>query len=108
MLLLSAMRHYAAEREAEGWRVEYHRLPDAPDMRSVLAGHCREQKPSEILVTEPNNHDERLALNSLTKSLDCPLRIIRSRQFLCSGQDFAELAHGKLSLIHISEPTRPY
>ena len=24
MLLLSAMRHYAAEREADGWDVEYH------------------------------------------------------------------------------------
>jgi deoxyribodipyrimidine photolyase-related protein len=99
MLLLSAMRHYAAEREAEGWRVEYHRLADSPDMCSVLAGHCRERKPSEILVTEPNNHDERLALNSLAKSLHCPLRIIPSRQFLSSEQDFADLAHGKKRLL---------
>ena len=88
MLLLSAMRHYAAEREAEGWRVEYHRLADAPDMCSVLAGHCRERKPSEILVTEPNNHDERLALNSLAKSLDCPLRIIRREQSKLLAREF--------------------
>ena len=98
-LILSAMRHYAAEREAEGWDVEYHRLSDAPDMRSVLARHCRERKPSAILVSQPNSHDERLALNSLAVSQECPLLVIPSTQFLCSQEDFSELARGKKRLL---------
>ena len=99
MLLLSAMRQYAAEREAEGWEVDYHRINDAPDMRSVLARHCAAWKPSEIHVTRPNNHDESLALDSLAGKLECPLRIVPDTQFLCSREDFAELAQGKKRLL---------
>jgi len=99
MLLLSAMRHFAAEREAEGWETDYHRLGDAPDMRSALARHCGARKPSEILITRPNSHDECLALDALAKKLESPLRILPSTQFLCSWEDFAELAGGKKRLL---------
>jgi len=61
MLLLSAMRHYAEERKTEGWEVEYHRIEQSTDMHSVLSRSCEEQKPDEILVTHPNNHDELVA-----------------------------------------------
>jgi len=65
----------------------------------VLTQHCSKRRPSEILVTEANNFDERLALISLTKSLESPLRIIPSSQFLCSREDFSELAQGKKRLL---------
>lgn len=99
MLLVSAMRHYAAERETEGWEVEYHRLANAPDMLSVLSRHCSLRKPPEILITKPNNHDERIALRSLAGKLDCPIVVIPTGQFLCSEVDFAELAGGKKRLL---------
>ena len=99
MLLLSAMRHFAAERAAEGWEVDYRRLADSPDMLSPLTAHCDTCNPSEILITHPNNHDESVALGSLSKKLKCPLRIIPSTQFLCSREDFAELADGKKRLL---------
>jgi deoxyribodipyrimidine photolyase-related protein len=99
MLILSAMRHFASERESEGWSVDYHRLADSPDMRSVLEGHCKEHRPTEILVTSPNNHDERLALAMLGKKLSIPLKVIPSTQFLCSEEDFSEFARGKKRLL---------
>ena len=99
MLMLSAMRHYAAERKTEGWEVEYHRIADAPDMHSVLVRHCAESKPAEILLTQPNNYDENLALSALQKKLNTPLSVIPSTQFLCSRNDFAELADGKKRLL---------
>lgn len=99
MLLLSAMRHYAAERESEGWEVDYHRLGDSPDMLSALTRHCRSRNPVEILITRPNNHDESLALGTLTAKLECPLRVIPTTQFLCSREDFAGLAQGKKRLL---------
>jgi deoxyribodipyrimidine photolyase-related protein len=99
MLLLSAMRHYSEERKAEGWEVEYHRIAEAPDMHSVLSRHCEEQKPQEILVTQPNYHDEQLALIALQRKLDTTISVIPTAQFLCSRDDFAELAQGKKRLL---------
>ena len=99
MLLLSAMRHFAAERKADGWEVDYRGLADSPDMLAPLAAHCDACNPSEIIITSPNNHDESQALESLRRKLPCPLRIIPSRQFLCSREDFEELAQGKKRLL---------
>ena len=99
MLLLSAMRHYAAEREAEGWDVEYHRLENSADVRSVLEAHCRHHKPASLLVAQPNNYDEQLALKMLEGKLPVPLTIIPTSQFLCSREDFLELAGGKKRLL---------
>ena len=99
MLLLSAMRHYAVEREAEGWEVDYQALPDTADMHSALERHCAARKPAEIVVTRPNNHDEQLTLESLAKKLDRPLRILPGSQFLCSREEFRELSGGKKRLL---------
>lgn len=99
MLMLSAMRHFAAERESEGWRVDYHRLSETADMLSALRSHCKAGKPAEILITQPNNHDERLALRSLSGKLDCPLSVIPTGQFLCSEEDFREWSGDKKRLL---------
>lgn len=99
MLMISAMRHFAAERESEGWKVDYHRLADSPDMLSAIRKHCSVNAPAEVLITRPNNHDERTALCDLSGKLDYPLTIIPTGQFLCSEEDFAELAVGKKRLL---------
>ena len=99
MLLLSAMRHYAAEREAEGWDVEYHRLENSADVRSVLEAHCRHHKPLSLLVAQPNNYDEQLALKMLEGKLTVPLTIVPTTQFLCTREDFLEMAGGKKRLL---------
>jgi deoxyribodipyrimidine photolyase-related protein len=97
MLILSAMRHFAEERRAEGWEIDYHALADAPDMGSVLKLHCEKHRPATILLTEPNNHDESRAARSLSKKL--PLTLIASAQFLCTRGEFEELAQGKKRLL---------
>jgi deoxyribodipyrimidine photolyase-related protein len=99
MLMISAMRHFAAERRAEGWKVDYHHLAETPDMITALRKHCSVSAPEEILITQPNNHDERLALRSLSGKLNCPLGIIPTAQFLCSEEDFSEMAEGKKRLL---------
>ena len=99
MLLISSMRHYAAEREAEGWEVEYHRLDAATDMPTVLEKHCSNENPTSLLVTQPNNYDEQQALKMLEARLPVPLKIIPTTQFLCSREDFLEMAGGKKRLL---------
>jgi deoxyribodipyrimidine photolyase-related protein len=99
MLILSAMRHFAEERRAEGWEVEYHSLGDAPDMESILKRHCSQHHPAAILLAEPNNHGERLAVQSLSAKLGVPLTLIPTAQFLCSREEFEEFAQGKKRLL---------
>lgn len=97
LLIISAMRHFAEERRAEGWDVDYYALDDAPDMEGVLKRHCSEHHPAAILLAEPNNHDESLAVRVLSKKV--PLTLIPSAQFLCSREDFEDLAQGKKRLL---------
>lgn len=99
LLILSAMRHFAGERAAEGWRVEYHRLAEAPDMRSVLERHLSESRPDEVLLAEPNSHDERAAVRAIAERSATPIRMLPSSQFLCSREEFGEFAQGKKRLL---------
>lgn len=97
LLILSAMRHFAEERRAEGWDVEYHALADASDMESVLKKHCTSHQPKAILLSQPNNHDERRAAEALAGKF--PIRLIPTSQFLCSLGEFEEFASGKKRLL---------
>jgi len=99
MLILSAMRHFAEERKAEGWDVEYHSLQDAPDSRSILLDHMKRRRPSLIFVTNPNNYHERQDLESLADHLPSPLKVIPTGQFLCPQDDFIEFSQGKKRLL---------
>lgn len=99
LLILSAMRHFAAERKAEGWEVLYHRLGESPDALTVLLEHCAEHSPESILLAQPNNFGEQAALTSLAGKLPVILAIIPTAQFLCSHGDFAEMASGKKRLL---------
>ena len=56
VLILSAMRHFAAELENAGWQVDYIRLDD-PDntgsFTSEVERAVKRQKPERIRVVEP-------------------------------------------------------
>jgi deoxyribodipyrimidine photolyase-related protein len=99
MLLISAMRHFADERRNEGWEVEYHQLDRAADMRFVLKSHCQNQKPASLLVTQPNNYGEQVALTAIAAKLPVPVSILPTTQFLCSREDFKELSGDKKHLL---------
>jgi deoxyribodipyrimidine photolyase-related protein len=99
LLLLSAMRHFAREREKEGWSVRYFTLADAPDAAGVLGRHIEEDSPGEILLTEPNNDGEREGISALQGKLPIPLKILPTRQFLCSREEFAVFSSGKKRLL---------
>lgn len=99
MLILSAMRHDAEERRAEGWDVGYHALGDSPDTASVLERDCHEHPTTGVLLAEPNSHNERASVPSLSAKLPVPLSIIPTTQFLCGGDDFLEFSKGKKRLL---------
>lgn len=97
VLLLSAQRHFAEERRAEGWEVDYYELADGMSWETALAAHGKKFGMEQILVTAPNNYDEDLAVRKLAKRF--PLDVVPTRQFLVSREEFASWAKGKKSLL---------
>jgi deoxyribodipyrimidine photolyase-related protein len=97
VLLLSAQRHFAEERRAEGWEVDYYRLEDGMTWETALAAHGKKFGAEEILITAPNNYDEDVAVRKLAKKF--PIEVVPTRQFLVPREEFANWAKGKKSLL---------
>src|SRR5687768_10572263 len=51
-LVLSAMRHFAAELEQRGVEVDYRR---AGSLRAGLAAHVKQRRPERVALLEPNS-----------------------------------------------------
>ena len=82
-LYLAAMRRFAIELRAEGFKVDE---VTAPTFRAGLADHVARCSPTEVVATEPNSLAARRLL------ADLGVRTVRSDQFLCHPDDFAEWA----------------
>ena len=97
VLVLSAMRHFAAELQAQGWQVAYTRLDDPDNSQSIvgeLLRHAAAHGATEVLATRPGEWRLIAALN------DLPLTISQhpDDRFLCSDAEFATWAKGRKQL----------
>ena len=89
VLLYSAMRHYAEELRQAQKQVWYHQLEDGiGDYFDALERFCENQKPSSIIVMEPNEWGMQSILPHLAKRLGVAIEIIPSEQFLVTRGDF--------------------
>ncbi len=97
VLVLSAMRHFAAELQAQGWQVAYTRLDDPDNSQSIggeLLRHAAAHGATEVLATRPGEWRLIAALN------DLPLTVSQhpDDRFLCSDAEFATWAKGRKQL----------
>ncbi|MEF3048247.1 cryptochrome/photolyase family protein [Pseudotabrizicola sp. L79] len=97
VLVLSAMRHFAAELQAQGWQVAYTRLDDPDNSQSIggeLLRHAAVHGATEVLATRPGEWRLIAALN------DLPLTVSQhpDDRFLCSDAEFATWAKGRKQL----------
>ncbi len=95
--LFAAMRHFAAELEAGGWRVAYTRLDDPDNAGSIpgeLLRRAEETGAHEVLATEPGEW----RLIQLLQDLPLPVCLLPDDRFLCSRRDFETWAEGRKSL----------
>jgi deoxyribodipyrimidine photolyase-related protein len=100
-LILSAMRHFAAELEAEGVRIDYVRLDDPSNTGSFsgeLARAALRHQPREIIVTEPGEWRVREMMRDWREEMPIPVHIRDDTRFLCSREEFADWADGRKSL----------
>ncbi len=88
-LVITAMRRFATELEAEGFEVDYRRCES---LTAGLRAHRAEHRPSVVIATEPASWDGRERLGRLD------VELTRTDQFLCHPEEFAEWAGTRRSL----------
>ncbi|MEY4696134.1 MAG: hypothetical protein RIT14_562 [Pseudomonadota bacterium] len=96
-LILSAMRHFAAELRAAGRQVAYSRLDDPDNSQSIpgeLLRRAAETGAVEVIATRPGDWRLIRALGEV------PLRLhlLPDDRFLCSQAEFAAWAEGRKQL----------
>ena len=98
VLILSAMRHFAAGLAAEGVRVDFVRLDDLANtgaFTSEVARAAARHRPDQIVVTEPGEWRVLLAMQSWQDKIGIPVEIRGDDRFFCSRPHFARWARGE-------------
>jgi len=83
-LLLSAMRHYAAELQQRGYEVDYRR---AATFAAGLRDHAAAYRPAALLTMAAAGHAGRAFQNSLSDRLGLPVTVLPNTQFLTGRFD---------------------
>ncbi len=99
--VFAAMRAFARELRAEGWRVDYVTLDDPANTGSFLDEVARaiaRHKPDRIVTTEASERRV-LAMQAIwQETFDRPVAVLPDDRFVCSKEDFAAWADGRKSL----------
>lgn len=96
-LVLSAMRHFAAHLEDEGWTVAYTRLDDPNATKSIVGELMRrgqEHDTSEVIATSPG--EWRLA--EALENAPLKMTVLPDDRFVASLDEFNDWAEGRKEL----------
>ena len=97
-LILSAMRHFAAELRAEGIAVDYVTLDDPQNTGSFTGEVTRaaaRHKPARIIVTEPGEWRVLQAMRGWEAETGIPVEIREDTRFFASRRRFARWAEDR-------------
>lgn len=100
-LVLSAMRHFAAELRAAGWTVDYVTLDDPANSGSFtdeVARAVARHGARGVQVTEPGEWRVRQAMEDWRTRLGVRVRIVPDTRFVCPLPDFFAWAAGRREL----------
>ena len=99
--LFAAMRHFADELRARGWRIVYRTLNETGTSGSLLSEVSRlahETRPERIVLTEPGEWRLRDEMQTWSKVLGLPVSILQDDRFICSADAFSQWAGGRKQL----------
>lgn len=98
-LFLSAMRHYSAGLERDGWTVDYHDLDDGiPDIRTGLKQAIELHKPETLCVVQPGEWRLLDDIRTSAKDSGLDLTVVEDTHFLVTPTEFADWAKGRKQL----------
>ena len=101
-LILSAMRHFAAELRAAGWTVDYVRLDD-PDNAGSFTGEVKRaverHHASGIRIVEPGEWRVKTAIDSWAGQCRVPVDVLADDRFICSTLEFQTWAQARNELM---------
>ena len=100
VLILAAMRHFAAELMGEGVRVHYVRLDDPANTGSFTGELARAlglHKPDAIIATEPGEWRVAQMMGDWSAQFGVPLDVREDDRFFCSRGRFARWANERKS-----------
>ncbi|WP_127142984.1 cryptochrome/photolyase family protein [Pelagibacterium montanilacus] len=95
VFVFSAMRHFARDLEAAGYRVRYLRLddPDTPgSLDEVISKVVREHRPERVVLTEPGEYRVLQKFEDWREDMEISVVIREDDRFIASRQDFADWA----------------
>lgn len=97
VLILAAMRKFAARLRADGWTVAYSELDDIENSQSIageLVRRAAQYGASEVISTRPGEYRLIAALE------DCPLKVtlLEDDRFIASHREFEAWAEGRKAL----------
>jgi len=101
VLILSAMRQFAAALETAGWTVDYARLEDerAPETFSaMIAAAVNRRRPQKITLVEPGDWAVLEEAKGWSDRFGVPVDILEDDRFLASHAAFDAWAMGKKTL----------
>ena len=99
-VFLSAMRHFAADLEADGYAVQYLRLdhPAADDFASGLQHHLDTVDADRILLQRPNDHGVHEPIEEACATLGVPLEILANELWVTPDATFDAWAETRKTL----------
>ena len=100
-LVFSAMRHFAEDLRAGGWRVEYVKLDDPANtgsLRGEVERALTRRNARGVRVTEPGEWRLQQDFDQWSAALDCPVEILADIRFLCSKIQFYTWAAARREL----------
>jgi deoxyribodipyrimidine photolyase-related protein len=99
--IFSAMRHFADELRAKGYRVDYFRLDQDTPIRSftqAIEQVLATDKLDHIIITEPGEYRVLMEQQSWAEIFDLPVFIRPDNRFLCDHAEFERWSANRKSL----------
>jgi len=100
-LILSAMRHFAADLRADGWRVDYVAMNDPANSGSFtgeVVRAARRHGARGVQVTEPGEWRVRQMIDTWGDATGLRVRVLPDTRFVCALPDFFAWAAGRKEL----------
>ncbi|MDX2231296.1 MAG: cryptochrome/photolyase family protein [Leptolyngbyaceae cyanobacterium bins.349] len=94
VLVWSAMRHFAAELQQDGWPVTYQQ---AEDFQTPLQNWITQHQITELRVMTPSDRPFIKLIQSL--DLPCPVTLTPNNRFIWQDQDFIDWASSRKRLV---------